>query len=67
MKNKSFRADAIGSYFRLEWLPLLFVTLWKYELASKSTTFKLRALKRKLAGEDEVWVGNPRRSAAPTL
>ena len=27
MKNKSFRADAIGSYFRLEWLPLLFVTL----------------------------------------
>ena len=26
-KNKSFRADAIGSYFRLEWLPLLFVTL----------------------------------------
>ena len=26
-KNKSFRADVIGSYFRLEWLPLLFVTL----------------------------------------
>ena len=26
-KNKSFRADAIGSCFRLEWLPLLFVTL----------------------------------------
>ena len=26
-KNKSFRADAIGFYFRLEWLPLLFVTL----------------------------------------
>jgi heme exporter protein C len=45
----------------------LFVTLWKYELASKSATFRLRALKRKLAGEDEVWVGNPRRSAAPTL
>jgi heme exporter protein C len=48
-------------------MALLFVTLWKYELASKSATFKLRALKRKLAGEDEVWVGNPRRSAAPTL
>ncbi len=48
-------------------MALLFVTLWKYELASKSTTFKLRALKRKLAGEDEVWAGNPRRSAAPTL
>ena len=27
MKNKGFRPDAIGSYFRLEWLPLLFVTL----------------------------------------
>src|SRR6476646_6427731 len=48
-------------------MALLFVTLWKYELASKSATFKLRALKRKLAGEDEVWVGHPRRSAAPTL
>src|SRR6185503_10319946 len=44
-------------------MALLFVTLWKYELASKSATFRLRALKRKLAGEDEdeVWVGNPRR------
>ena len=26
-KNKTFRPDAIGSYFRVEWLPLLFVTL----------------------------------------
>src|SRR5215217_1469206 len=48
-------------------MALLFVTLWKYELASKSATFKLRALKRKLAGEDEVWAGNLRRTAAPTL
>jgi heme exporter protein C len=48
-------------------MALLFVTLWKYELASKSATFRLRALKRKLAGDEEVWVGNPRRSAAPTL
>jgi heme exporter protein C len=46
---------------------LLFVTLWKYELASKSATFRLRALKRKLADDEDVWVGNPRRSAAPTL
>ena len=29
----------------------LFVTLWKYELASKHAGFQLRALKRKLAGE----------------
>jgi heme exporter protein C len=48
-------------------MALLFVTLWKYELASKSATFRLRALKRKLAGDDEVWVPNSRRSAAPTL
>lgn len=27
MKNKPFRPDAIALYFRLEWLPLLFVTL----------------------------------------
>jgi heme exporter protein C len=47
-------------------MAVLFVTLWKYELASKLTTFRLRALKRKLADED-VWTPNPRRSAAPTL
>jgi heme exporter protein C len=46
-------------------MTLLFVTLWKYEMAAKHTTFQLRALKRKLAGEDEfVPVG---RTAAPTL
>src|SRR4051812_49085693 len=45
----------------------LFVTLWKYELASKHATFRLRALKRKLAAEDDLWAPNPRRSAAPSL
>src|SRR4051795_841328 len=44
----------------------LFVTLWKYELTSKQATFQLRALKRKLAGDDD-WVPNQRRSAAPSL
>ena len=44
----------------------LFVTLWKYELASKHAGFQLRALRRRLAGDDE-WVPNPRRSAAPQL
>jgi heme exporter protein C len=44
----------------------LFITLWKYELASKQATFQIRALKRKLAGDDE-WIPNPRRSAAPQL
>jgi heme exporter protein C len=46
----------------------LFVTLWKYELASKHATFRLRALRRKLAAaEDEQWPSTPRRSAAPQL
>ena len=48
-------------------MAVLFVTLWKYELASKHTTFRLRALKRQLASDEEVWAPNPRRSAAPTL
>ncbi len=57
----------ITFYLSLIAMALLFVTLWKYELASKSATFRLRALKRKLAGDEEAWAGNPRRSAAPTL
>jgi heme exporter protein C len=48
-------------------MAMLFVTLWKYELASKHATFRLRAMKRRLAREDELWTPNPRRSAAPTL
>ncbi len=47
-------------------MTLLFVTLWKYELASKHASFQLRALKRRLAGEDDGWVP-VRRSAAPQL
>jgi heme exporter protein C len=43
----------------------LFVTLWKYELASKHAHFQLRALRRMLADEEE-WAA-PRRSAAPQL
>jgi heme exporter protein C len=45
---------------------LLFVTLWKYELASKHASAQLRALRRKLAGDDpaDLPVG---RSAAPAL
>ncbi|MDQ3850966.1 MAG: cytochrome c biogenesis protein [Actinomycetota bacterium] len=46
-------------------MTVLFVTLWKYEMASKHATFRLRALKRRLGGEDEfAAVG---RTAAPTL
>jgi heme exporter protein C len=46
-------------------MAVLFVTLNKYELTSKSATFALRALKRRMAGDDD-WVP-VRRSAAPQL
>ena len=42
----------------------LFVTLWKYELASKHASMKLRALKRALAGDEAA--GPLARTAAPT-
>jgi len=41
---------------------LLFVTLWKYEMASKHATAQLRSLRRKLGGEE---IASPGRSAAP--
>jgi heme exporter protein C len=44
----------------------LAVTLWKYELTSKHASMQLRALRRRLAGEDDGFVG-ARRSAAPRL
>jgi heme exporter protein C len=46
-------------------MALLFVTLNKYELTSKHATFALRALKRRMAGDDD-WVP-VRRTAAPQL
>ena len=46
-------------------MTLLYVTLWSYEIASKETTFRLRALKRKLGGDDAV--ARRGRSAAPNL
>jgi heme exporter protein C len=46
-------------------MALLFVTLNKYELTSKQATFALRALKRRLSGDDD-WVP-VRRTAAPQL
>ena len=44
----------------------LFVTLNKYELTSKHASFSLRALRRRLAEDDDGWVP-VRRSAAPQL
>jgi len=46
-------------------MAVLFVTLCKYELTSKSASFALRSLKRRLAGDDD-WVP-VRRTAAPQL
>jgi heme exporter protein C len=43
----------------------LYVTLWKYELASKSAHAQLRRLRRALVDEDDWTPG--RRSAAPQL
>ena len=45
-------------------MALLFVTLCKYELTSKQASMQLRALKRRLADDEDAWVPT-RRSAAP--
>ena len=45
----------------------LFVTLCKYELTSKEASMRLRALKRRLADEEEAAWTPTRRSAAPQL
>jgi len=47
-------------------MALLFITLNKYELTSKSASFSLRALRRRLAGDDDGFVP-VRRTAAPQL
>jgi heme exporter protein C len=45
----------------------LFVTLWKYELTSKQASMRLRALKRRLADEDDRWVPTGRTAAPQEL
>jgi heme exporter protein C len=44
---------------------LLFVTLWKYEMASKNATAQLRSLRRTLGGDQAAVIG--KRTAAPTV
>jgi heme exporter protein C len=46
-------------------MTLLYVTLWRYEMASKHTSAQLRALRRKLSGDDAV--ARVGRTAAPSL
>jgi heme exporter protein C len=45
-------------------MAVLFATLWKYELTSKQASMQLRALKRRLADDDDPWIPAGR-SAAP--
>jgi heme exporter protein C len=46
-------------------MALLYVTLWRYEMASKLASGRVRSLRRKLGGDDAV---SPRgRTAAPSL
>jgi heme exporter protein C len=45
-------------------MAVLFVTLCKYELTSKQASMQLRALKRRLADDEDTWAPT-RRSAAP--
>jgi heme exporter protein C len=45
-------------------MTVLFVTLCKYELASKHATIQLAQLRRRLAGDDDALIAMPR-SAAP--
>jgi heme exporter protein C len=45
-------------------MAVLFITLWKYELTSKQASMQLRALRRRLADDDDPWVPAAR-SAAP--
>jgi heme exporter protein C len=47
-------------------IALLFTTLWKYEMTAKHARAQMRALKRRLGGEDPL-LAAPRRSAVPQL
>ena len=44
-------------------MALLYFTLWRYEMAAKLARGRVRALRRRLAGEDVL----PGRSAAPIV
>ena len=58
----------VAFYVCLLGMALLYATLWKYEMTSKNTSAQIKALRRRLAG-DEMTTPPPtsRRSAAPTL
>ena len=55
---------ALTFYLSLVAVALLFVTLWKFELAAKNGRIQVRRLRRELLGDDAV--GPLGRSAAPS-
>jgi len=55
----------LAFYVCLVGMAALYVTLWKYEMASKHTSAQLRSLRRKLGGDDAV--APQGRTAAPRL
>ena len=54
----------VAFYVCLLGMALLYATLWKYEMTSKNTSAQIKALRRRLTGEDGSAAG---RSAAPTM
>ena len=57
-------AMALAFYVSLLGIALLYLTLWRYELATKSARMQIRRLRRRLLGEDAVRPLG--RSAAPS-
>jgi heme exporter protein C len=57
----------VAFYVCLLGMALLYTTLWKYEMTSKNTSAQIKALRRRLAGDDGASGPTSRRSAAPTL
>lgn len=58
---------ALTFYVALAAMGLLFVTLWKYEMASKHARAQLRTLRRRLSGDEDSPLPAAGRSAAPQL
>jgi heme exporter protein C len=54
----------VAFYVCLLGMALLYATLWKYEMASKNASAQIKALRRRLTGDEPA---APRRSAAPKL
>jgi heme exporter protein C len=54
----------VAFYICLLGMALLYATLWKYEMTSKNTSAQIKALRRRLAGDEPPIA---RRSAAPSL